>query len=991
MQSYETLSERSTLPECNRISARGTRADENLISNALGGGLVVPDLTDWLEAGEVVSQPFAPPIDLRERRNIREEKFPLKAFPPERHVAKREEQHTSVYMADGRETAHVDELPARYHQGRYGGRRGAPSSKSSETNSFGDLPDWSNRRLPDWSTNATWGEDGGFTKTTSLSHKEKSAPAGNHHPTSREGTRTQADGVRRREAEPQDERRAGTPREGNRGIQPPDDSPSNRSSKNAGSDSSKAKTLAQPPETPRVKNLAQGSESSVSNAVDRPPERRGGHFLLGTKDAPKGLRKVNMPAAWWDEYEKDLEGLSKRERYVHTHADLCALFGIGLDNQTGLAPISFDKVLVPFFGSRNAASEASKKLSERRGFKRTGYVQPKLNCHGWSRSFGPTPERLNRLKAMRADAALSDGEFINVFKGSPSTAKFKTLLSDRHNHTFPDLIQKELTAFKDLEVKANINMAERVLRKRQGRARAACRDCFGVLPRSEKGALLEALEEPGTAKAWGVIGGHLSRLRKKGEEVPEELRTAESRFSRYQNDAKAIEILKHQETRREGDFLWYKPAIGVQRFGRLSERGVALQSCSRPMKRALTYRCEYLNVDLSAAHDRWLPEMMREAGFDPSWMEWYLELDQKKTYAAKQVGIERRTWKAVLKSIYNGASVDAKGKDVRKDLEKDSRPGAVEDKVRRLKELFCAHGGAPFHTEVRAFVDWQATEWLEDAQYDANGKKYIKNAVGQTLCVSDLMDHKLKTSLTAFRLQGREQKLIMTLSQRLRAGGYTVASNQHDGLLIDARRTDWEEILCLFNASRRAVAETSTKLEIKSICEKAEWRELMGGGRADAGKGESGSPASPLYRRFHESYEMDPDRGCWLGSASGARGYPRLWTGNKMVYAHRYSWKLHRGTRIPSGMVVRHLCHEPRCMNPDHLALGSYKENMLDMTKAGRHAGKDGEGKLNPQRVREIRRRADRGAVQKELAREYSCSKQTISDVVRRKTWDYVK
>ena len=42
-------------------------------------------------------------------------------------------------------------------------------------------------------------------------------------------------------------------------------------------------------------------------------------------------------------------------------------------------------------------------------------------------------------------------------------------------------------------------------------------------------------------------------------------------------------------------------------------------------------------------------------------------------------------------------------------------------------------------------------------------------------------------------------------------------------------------------------------------------------------------------------------------------------------------------TEIPKGMVVRHeVCGNPACCNPEHLSLGTHKENMQDMIKHGR-------------------------------------------------------
>ena len=56
----------------------------------------------------------------------------------------------------------------------------------------------------------------------------------------------------------------------------------------------------------------------------------------------------------------------------------------------------------------------------------------------------------------------------------------------------------------------------------------------------------------------------------------------------------------------------------------------------------------------------------------------------------------------------------------------------------------------------------------------------------------------------------------------------------------------------------------------------------------------------------------------------------------KPEYAHRMSMMLKTGEDIPEGLVVRHLCHEPSCVRPSHLALGTVKENARDKAIAGR-------------------------------------------------------
>jgi hypothetical protein len=51
--------------------------------------------------------------------------------------------------------------------------------------------------------------------------------------------------------------------------------------------------------------------------------------------------------------------------------------------------------------------------------------------------------------------------------------------------------------------------------------------------------------------------------------------------------------------------------------------------------------------------------------------------------------------------------------------------------------------------------------------------------------------------------------------------------------------------------------------------------------------------------------------------------------------AHRMSWEMHFGP-IPEGMLVLHHCDVRRCVRPDHLFLGTARDNTRDMIAKGR-------------------------------------------------------
>ena len=130
----------------------------------------------------------------------------------------------------------------------------------------------------------------------------------------------------------------------------------------------------------------------------------------------------------------------------------------------------------------------------------------------------------------------------------------------------------------------------------------------------------------------------------------------------------------------------------------------------------------------------------------------------------------------------------------------------------------------------------------------------------------------------------------------------------------------------------------------------------------------------------------------WIGTIAQGTGYGDFYDGKRWS-THRYSWALHIGP-IPSGLCVLHSFDNRRCVRPDHLFLGTKRQNSQDMAMKGRHRvpalkGQDhGEAKLTDAQVLAIRTRYKRGNGLS-LARQYGVSPSLVSLIVRRKAWTH--
>src|SRR5258707_527677 len=90
-----------------------------------------------------------------------------------------------------------------------------------------------------------------------------------------------------------------------------------------------------------------------------------------------------------------------------------------------------------------------------------------------------------------------------------------------------------------------------------------------------------------------------------------------------------------------------------------------------------------------------------------------------------------------------------------------------------------------------------------------------------------------------------------------------------------------------------------------------------------------------LRARFETKVQRTETCHLWIGQIGGSRGYGQFSVkASRNTSAHRVAWTIYRGP-IPEGGNVLHKCRNRRCVNPDHLYIGTISDNARDSVRDG--------------------------------------------------------
>ena len=144
----------------------------------------------------------------------------------------------------------------------------------------------------------------------------------------------------------------------------------------------------------------------------------------------------------------------------------------------------------------------------------------------------------------------------------------------------------------------------------------------------------------------------------------------------------------------------------------------------------------------------------------------------------------------------------------------------------------------------------------------------------------------------------------------------------------------------------------------------------------------------PIKERLNRYTLIDLTTGCWNWTGYKDRdGYGNINIGRLPHQAHRVAYAEFKGT-FDETLQVRHKCDNPSCINPEHLELGTHKDNMRDKKERDRIKGElHPKAKLTNKDIFAIR---ESPLSQCELARQTGLNQSFIGKIRNRVIWTHI-
>ena len=155
-----------------------------------------------------------------------------------------------------------------------------------------------------------------------------------------------------------------------------------------------------------------------------------------------------------------------------------------------------------------------------------------------------------------------------------------------------------------------------------------------------------------------------------------------------------------------------------------------------------------------------------------------------------------------------------------------------------------------------------------------------------------------------------------------------------------------------------------------------------------------------IEQRFWRFVNKTENCWLWTGAPCGSYNYGRIGTGPNVIMAHKFSYELHYG-KIPDGLQVLHKCDVALCVNPDHLFLGTQKDNMQDAIEKGRHTTQKPDLSFIPRGEKHSRAKLTEADILKirmsfgniptgQIKTKFKISYQQIYMIVKRRYWKHI-